>query len=125
MADLIINANIAIWSLQEIVRGNESKVYEHKADFGGCYYHWEGNPDCGVGQALALLGVPVETLAYMDACSPTGISEVHIPNVYMTTFARAVYERFQTSQDIHMPWGQALQMAKDVMVSPLRFRQAI
>lgn len=114
---MIINANIAYYALQQITEGNEDFVYNR---FGkSCYYQVGGRPSCGVGKALAFLGMTSEDLIYMDQTAHLqGIRHVQLPNSwYITKYARNVFGEFQDLQDHGDSWGAALFQAGQKLVS--------
>ena len=70
-------------------------------------------PDCGVGVALAHLGVPLAVLADADL-SPGGSAVVTITlaGYELEPRTRAVFAAFQLRQDQGLEWGQALTAAE-------------
>ena len=115
---LIINATMAMQSLREITRDNESKVYDRVG--GACLYVRDGSPDCGVGRAMAWLGVPVSSLLSVDMGPfDGGIATAQFPDVYLTTYARRIYTAFQEAQDNEAPWQEALSAAESAYRHPM------
>lgn len=101
-----------------VAEEGEDFVYGRRRDEDnnvGCYYQWNGKPDCGVGRVLYRLGVPIETLQAMDRSGET-ISQ-HYPrlrqdhNIWFSPAAEALMESFQQDQDEQVPWGDALNSA--------------
>lgn len=111
-----------MWSLQQVARKSPGRVYEKHYgawdNTGGCYYQWQGKPDCGIGQALSLLGVSVGVLSNMDSQDAPGINSVAIDNVYITEYALLIFTVFQMAQDAGWPWESALQFAQKASKKP-------
>lgn len=128
---MIINATMAINALISVVTDNEQFVYRSRVRFDPvvnqdrdtCLYTFEGRPDCGVGQALAELGMSIGQLTAMDAYGVnTQIAYVELPDDwYLTSFARQILAGFQTMQDVRYHWGEALERAKQIYVNPSDF----
>lgn len=115
---MIVNANIAIHALTEITAGNESFIYS-RGDGVHCWYEIAGVPSCGVGKALAYLGMSGDELTYMDNGVALGILTVELPSGwYLTTYARDVFTAFQEAQDTGSTWGQALEDAQARYIDP-------
>jgi hypothetical protein len=117
LVPVIINATMAAVALSAVVE-QYGEDYVYPTWDSGCTYERNGSPDCGVGKALAYLGVSVDTLTYMDCAFPTGINFVQIPDVHITTPARAIFATFQAAQDGGFTWGLALREALDVYAHP-------
>lgn len=81
----------------------------------GCWYERNGTPDCGVGTALHIAGVPIPVLAKMDQPEDSSIGYVDRiladNGVHLSPEALATFATFQTHQDLGTPWGDALVLA--------------
>lgn len=129
-----INAAEAVALLQRAVdKRGPDYVYVHPkkvvTDLGdpewttemqGCWYELNGAPSCGVGLALSYKGVPTEVLDTMDQASDdTSIQAVDYilrdHGFYLTHEAIGVFSKFQESQDLETPWGEALNAAKEAV----------
>lgn len=85
-----------------------------------CYYVRDGKPDCGVSLALSKAGVPVETLSTFDydPLQPdldTGSiltvwesGHAEEKGLILTKKAARTLQDFQSTQDVGLPWGEAL-----------------
>lgn len=100
---------------KEINTRSHGRVMEY-----GCWYEAGGAPSCGVGLALHLAGVQLNVLDDMDQVEgDTSIDKVawvlEDNGVHLTEEALAVFTTFQTNQDFHATWGNALEAAKKEM----------
>lgn len=125
---IVIDAAVALSSLGMAVeaRGADFVYREDGVQMGVaprwsesqyCRYEWRGVASCGVGFALNILGVSVETLKGMDVNleypdEGSGIYNTEVPGVEMTAHARAIYTKFQQEQDQGRSWGRALERAQ-------------
>lgn len=125
---IVIDASVALSSLGMAVeaRGTDFVYREDGVKMGVaprwsesqfCRYEWHGNASCGVGFALNILGVSVETLKGLDINleypnEGSGIFNTEVPGVEMTGHARAIYASFQHHQDSGRSWGRALEFAQ-------------
>lgn len=106
-----------------IAERGEDFVYEprHRPDGAtGCYYHWEGEADCGIGKMLHdHLSVPLDTLQKMDDASSGGISEQYglllQCGIAFDRRAKILMQHFQGNQDDGVPWGYALTEAVEAV----------
>lgn len=109
---------------QAVAQRGGDYVYE-----GVCLYTEDGKPRCGVGLALALGGVPLDVLHYIDySAAPDGSSSNRFDNtainepeileylesrgVVLTASAQGVLRAFQTDQDLGFRWEYALESAR-------------
>jgi hypothetical protein len=88
-----------------------------------CVYAYNGEPSCGVGKALAVLGVPLDVLTILDTSSPLNGGPLAAGSDYftwnlerkgfrLTHAAHDVLSRFQYQQDRARTWGEALDYAR-------------
>lgn len=81
----------------------------------GCYYSWDGAPDCGVGRVLHRIGLSVDDLRTMDDMGEelgmlySWLEQGH--QIAFTAGAQTLMEWFQSWQDEGVPWGKSLQQA--------------
>lgn len=102
-----------------VAERGEDFVYEHRRlenGCEGCYYAWEGEPDCGVGQMLHdYLNVPIALLQEMDArggaISMQFDALLTLGNIEFDPDAKALMTHFQKYQDDGYMWGESLGMA--------------
>jgi hypothetical protein len=88
-----------------------------------CLYQHQGAPSCGVGLALHIAGVPLETLQTMDKGpeEDTSIGALHEDGtlydlgIDLTDEAERVFAAFQVRQDRGSSWAYCLAAAKDIM----------
>jgi hypothetical protein len=93
----------------------ETYVYPRKDNM--CNYVHNGVPDCLVAEALHQIGVPMETLDWMQV----NLSEIGeydgeedryivaaAPSVDITPEAVEVFANAQSAQDVGTPWGEAV-----------------
>lgn len=138
---IVIDAVAAVQSLRDVVaeRGGDFIYRNHNSgtieaspndgvkrglapswrDSAVCVYVWRGLASCGVGAALAHLGVPLSTLVGLDGIQGgvgTQISDATIPGVELTPAARSIYSAFQLAQDRGRTWGHALGLAEHATV---------
>lgn len=108
----------ALELLDQVVGGRETVIYD---TLYGCLYERHGRPSCGVGRALALAGVPIDTLAEMDAMESSSINYSGTADVLrgagvtLDTRAVEVFHVFQKMQDARYPWGTAYTHASDTL----------
>lgn len=120
---VVIDKERALELLTQVVdaEGPEFIYWPSKREEGGtsCKYVKGNEPDCGVGRALALAGVPIKTLIQADnrdlgsgvnALHRTGWLEEH--GVSLTPGAARVFVGFQVMQDAKTPWGESLDYAR-------------
>jgi hypothetical protein len=124
---MIVNANIAMYALRAITKGSEDYIYNPYGER-SCYYQTSkgsdaGPPSCGVGHALAFLGMTSEQLWSLDfGGSYQGIDSANMPNGwYLTTYARNVFAAFQRAQDRGRSWGEALERASHIYEYPIGY----
>lgn len=117
---MIVNANIAWHALQTITDKNPDHVNNPNGE-GMCFYQRNGEPSCGVGKALAHLGMTSDELYFMDNLSLLqGVNEVTMPDGwYLTEYARQVFAAFQSAQDNGQTWWAALEDARFRLLNPL------
>lgn len=119
---ITINETQALEALKHIV---EEKGADFRYQILPCKYAVDGVPSCGVGQALAHLGVPLPTVIALDTAN-TGTSLaaramrpfLKSENVDLTSGAAEVLEAFQSVQDYGSrnetaTWGAALANATE------------
>jgi len=122
---ITIDAQQAIESLRHIVQAKGPEFVYSSPAGSSCVYAYDGQPSCGVGQALAHLGVPLAVVAELDTANcGTGISALsmatplHHHGVHVTPQAARVFSQFQVVQDrgnYSSPtatWRLALQVAE-------------
>lgn len=112
----------ALELLEKAVEGNENKVYQQPAGLSYCsYVDWDADDNpvasgCGVGVALHIAGLDVDTLAQLDGRvgSAKHLSELNAKSLGLnvTYKAACVLSFFQKEQDMQVPWGQALERTK-------------
>jgi hypothetical protein len=115
--------------VQESPNGRDT-VYEPPVPEypGRCLYTYNGEPSCGVGKALAALGVPLNVLTILDTSSPSNNGPLAAGSDYftwnleregfrLTAEAHDALSRFQRLQDRACTWGEAL----DHVVSSARY----
>jgi len=94
-----------------------SVVQRAGADYvykGLCWYIEGTTPRCGVGQALAELGVSNAVLQAMDcAAGGSKIRDVQVQGLNISFEARAIAVAFQIRQDVGVKWGKCLESAID------------
>lgn len=104
-------------------RGADFVYRKHGEPQGTCSYVWEGKPDCMVAEALHQLGVPDETLGWVqnnvaevnevrDEYEGDGYIIQDAPGVDIKPEAVAVFTAGQQAQDLGQPWGTALSCAE-------------
>jgi hypothetical protein len=92
-------------------RGGETVVYE-------CSYARKGRPECLVGEALHIAGVPLAALEVMDNTIGPIVRlrfnrNIELPFT-LTDGALDVFRVAQQTQDAHNPWNKAVEKAKAV-----------
>lgn len=80
-----------------------------------CQYQYDGKPSCIVGRALHRLGVPVESLAVLDAANlHGGVTAGDLPDQFPdlveadSESALIALVEAQEAQDSRIPWGEAV-----------------
>ena len=114
MTDKTLTYERAKELLLQVTEGREDYVYqnpdpEHPA---ACYNHWNGEPSCLIGHAIAADGIDLveEVGAELDAAGA-------VEDIYGQWEENAVrlWVKAQIRQDGGYPWGKAAQYAiKDV-----------
>jgi len=126
-----IDGDQAVNLLKQVVEGKEDFIYTSPAiDDGICLYIYEDEPSCGIGKALALAGVSIDSLKEMDgigwATSIRALSErgTEKYGFTLTVDAELVFSRFQRSQDSGTSWGFCLRQAvkNSALLSPGKYR---
>lgn len=113
---MLIDETMAMEALARVVENREDYVYRQKE---GCYYERDNAPSCGVGCALADLGMSVSQLRIMDGTGSGRIGYVILPAGWtMTSNARKIFAAFQRYQDGGIAWGKSLSYAKEVAAPP-------
>lgn len=104
-----------------VAKKGETFVYTpRKRDTGvtGCYYEYQGAPDCGIGKMLHdQLGVSLDLLVEMDTDQHASAIQDQYPRLALAGFAfetraRLLMEYFQGYQDDGASWGEALALAE-------------
>lgn len=118
-----IDANKAIELLEKVVENNPDNVYRQPDDYSFCSYivpDENGKPiaaGCGVGVALHIAGVSLDTLKDFDIKVGSAINfskdTVQQLGLKVTNQAAKIFAEFQSAQDLGTPWGQALEHAKE------------
>lgn len=117
-----INATQAFNLLQKVVaEAPAAFIYPLINDSRMCSYQAEGNPSCGVGQALFKAGVTLAQLKEMDEPGDTVDTDIYslwsnskLPaDLDLTPGAVSVFDTFQRHQDKRLaPWSVSLAEAK-------------
>lgn len=106
-------------ALEAVVTGREDYVDPRAGSTEACQYQIDMVPSCIVGSVLAHLSVSVETLQLMD-CSGNpmfnadGYEVLQQNGITMDRIAFGMLSRAQARQDRSMPWGLALEGAREV-----------
>jgi hypothetical protein len=111
----------AIEALESVVAGVYGDfVYAQTSPYEAgprCVYVRNGSPDCGVGRALHLLGVPLSVLGDLDRMSESGIGYwrntdyLAHQGFVIESGAVKVLATFQRNQDEGVRWGDCLTQA--------------
>jgi hypothetical protein len=108
-----ITAYDALNALDTVVtaRGRDF-VYQKSDGVPACTYIRNELPDCGVGRALSLLGVPNHILAQMDRLGDTSIQATDrflaAHGFELTESAVSILSDFQFSQDSQCTYGACI-----------------
>ena len=116
----MITKDMALDALATVVnRSGAGFVYPYQESGAPCVYVANGEPSCGVAQALDLLGVDREVLASMDSRNsdqngPVSARAIKtmVPEIEITRAACWVLDSFQQKQDAGATWGLALTEAR-------------
>jgi hypothetical protein len=110
----VIDRTLAVQLLEQVVAaGGEDFVYG-RTPMGKCLYQHEGKPSCGIGQALFLTGLTIETLDSLDqeGIDSSAIQDTtHILREHDLLFTEAgmsIFSFFQLYQDQGTAWGNSL-----------------
>lgn len=107
----------ALSLLEQVVEGDEDFTYESPNGAFGIYMH-DGEPSCMIGQAFHLAGVSIETLGWMDKeIRGLGVRDpgkFEEKDISLTPEAYQIFSVAQNQQDLRLPWGEALDAAREV-----------
>lgn len=107
-------------ALEAAVKGKEGYIDSHaQIPHLACKYAIDDSPSCIVGTTLAILGVPVKVLNVMDCAgnpmfNADGYEVLQQNGITMDRIAFGMLSRAQARQDRSMPWGLALEGAREV-----------
>lgn len=112
MADKTLTYERAKELLLQVIEGREDYVYQNPGLPDTCYNHWNGEPSCLIGHAIAADGIDLvgEVDAEFDAAGA-------VQSAYGQWEENAVrlWMRAQTYQDGGVPWGEAVQYAIEII----------
>lgn len=108
-----ITGEQALGALEQVV-ADAGPGYRH---IGLCCYVRDGRSCCGVGRALVLLGVSMDTLKAMDDGLYPRIDLAREKGLKLSFEARAIFYAFQKRQDEYIEWKTCLEAAKQVFIA--------
>lgn len=108
-----ITGQEALGALEQVVQ-NAGPGYRHE-DI--CVYVYNGEPCCGVGRALALLGCSTDMLIAMDNDVNPRIDLARAEGLKLSFEARAIFFAFQRRQDDKIIWQHCLEAAKQAFMA--------
>jgi hypothetical protein len=120
MEKIKVTPEVVIRTLEELVAENPDHVYEpwrgSDDDSMSCHYVRDQQPDCGIGQLLHRLGVPIETLLELEGHGASAVvpSCLDLGGVEEELWIKKLCQSFQGRQDNSFTWAESLAYAKRI-----------